>query len=195
MTVYIMDAFETFKKYLAIKLHFSGKNYDYFKYHGSLKSANRNSFETRKDKYFFHKLSKHDNLEIFLATSFMLKNDVWVGDLFDEKYEKSYERTLKRIQSLEYTFKSELQQYDSLNDALNISTNSLPNILKDYKNNTISNETLIILNDCLNVFDYWSTNMPNDIWWEITKNNLCKYKGFINYDKSKYNKLLFTLFD
>ena len=50
-----MDAFQAYTLYLALKQHFTpGRGYDFFKYNGKT-NASKNAFETRKDKYFFHK--------------------------------------------------------------------------------------------------------------------------------------------
>jgi hypothetical protein len=49
-----MSAFEVYKDYLALKNHFSNKNYDYFKYKGKVRTS-IDSFNKRKDKIFFEK--------------------------------------------------------------------------------------------------------------------------------------------
>ena len=51
-----MTGFEVYKVYLALKQHFTKQEYDYFKYHGKVR-ANENSFEQRRDRYFFKKLA------------------------------------------------------------------------------------------------------------------------------------------
>ena len=53
-----MSPFEAYKLYTAIKNHFTTESYDYFKYNGKVR-ASEHTFETRKDKYMFYKLSKH----------------------------------------------------------------------------------------------------------------------------------------
>ena len=47
-----MTGFEVYKMYLALKQHFTKSDYDYFKYEGKVR-ANENSFEQRRDRYFF----------------------------------------------------------------------------------------------------------------------------------------------
>ena len=188
-----MDPYEAYKKFLAIKLHFKQDSYDYFKYRGSVR-ANPSSFETRKDKYFFHKLSKKHNLELFLACNLRDEADTWVGKLFDEKYEKNFRETQKRLQSLEYLFKVDMQQFDSLNDALVVSNGNYPRILNEYKRGNVMAETLIILNGVLNVFDYWSKEIDDTILWPRTRTSLEKYGKFFSYDKNKYNTTLKELF-
>ena len=65
-----MTGFEVYKMYLALKQHFTKPDYDYFKYRGKVR-ANENSFEQRRDRYFFKKLAtRHSDkhiLEYFVA--------------------------------------------------------------------------------------------------------------------------------
>ena len=61
------EAFNAYRTYLALKQHFTS-NYDYFKYNGKV-NVSPNSFETRKDKFHFYKLSKKkDYQKIILST-------------------------------------------------------------------------------------------------------------------------------
>ena len=52
-----MHAYEAFTTSMALKRHFTS-DYDMFKYQGKLSNTDYNKFETRRDKYQFHKLSK-----------------------------------------------------------------------------------------------------------------------------------------
>jgi hypothetical protein len=186
-----MDALETFQKYVAIKLHFQS-SYDYFKYQGKVRTATPKAFETRKDKYYFHKLSKKENLELFLASVFLTKRDVWVGNLFDEECQEIYIQTLKRIQSMEYTFTSDMSKFESLNDALNVSNGEYPKLLKEYQRGNICHETLVILNEQLGIFEYWSSAITDNFLWPTIRNKLEKYSRFVQYDKEKFKRILFT---
>ena len=51
-----MTAFESYKMYVALKLHFTTDSYDYFKFNGKTRVTETN-FEKRKDRYFFKKLT------------------------------------------------------------------------------------------------------------------------------------------
>ena len=55
-----MTGYEAFSLYNSLKLHFSQQTYDYFKYNGK-SNISVNSFENRKDKYHFYKLSRKYN--------------------------------------------------------------------------------------------------------------------------------------
>jgi hypothetical protein len=53
-----MTPFESYTTFLALKNHFTTDSYDYIKYNGKV-GAKPSSFDVRKDKYQFYKLSKH----------------------------------------------------------------------------------------------------------------------------------------
>ena len=52
-----MTGFDCYRTYLAFKNHFTKDNFDYFKYGGKT-NATTTSFNKRKDKYFFEKMSR-----------------------------------------------------------------------------------------------------------------------------------------
>ena len=50
-----MTDFEAYRQFLALKLHFTSENYDYFRYNGK-HNATMASFDKRTDKRLFKKL-------------------------------------------------------------------------------------------------------------------------------------------
>ncbi len=64
-----MTGYEAFSLYESLKLHFNKDSYDFFKYNGKT-NVTVTSFENRKDKYHFYKLSRKysDKQEIDLRT-------------------------------------------------------------------------------------------------------------------------------
>lgn len=189
----IMDAFDAYKMFTAIKLHFSSPSYDYFKYNGSVR-VNESKFECRNDKYFYHKLSKKQNLELFLASNLFENNNLWVGNLFEDEYNQRFKQAQKKQQSLTYVFDSDMSQFDNLDEALTVSNGNYPKILNMYKRGEVSAETLIILNAALRLFEYWDANISDKVLWPKTKQSLVKYGSFLKFDKNKYNQLLVDKF-
>jgi len=82
-----MDGYLAFQIYQSLKLHFTS-DYDAVKY--NFKTAVKQaSFEKRRDRYFFEKLSRRFKREelIDYFTSNMLENqNAWIGDMSDEVY-------------------------------------------------------------------------------------------------------------
>ena len=103
-----MSAFDVYVTYLAIKAHFTRKNYDYFKYAGRIKTTEE-KFLNRNDRYFFEKLSKKMNkqqLEQYFVSNFLATSNFWVGYM-DEKHFIEWQ---KRAQSISYLFSSDLDK-------------------------------------------------------------------------------------
>lgn len=188
-----MEAFDAFKKYLALKLYFKNDSYDYFKYNGSV-NVQKSKFECRNDRYFFHKLSKKSDLELFLVVNLMDNPDTWIGKLFDQDCEDRFKQTKKRIESLTYTFKEDMSQFDSLDEAFVVRNGDYPKLLNMYRRGEVSPETLCILNSTVKIFDYWDSQISDTIVWPRTKSQLVKYSKFIHIDKKKFNDLLKQLF-
>ncbi len=98
-----MTGYETFGIYESLKLHFSKDTYDFFKYNGKTNHSVQ-SFENRKDKYHFYKLSRKytnkDALIDFLVANFLEDDKTWVGKLLEEDADIRYRNRQKVIQSL-----------------------------------------------------------------------------------------------
>lgn len=182
--------FEAYKTFLAVKSHFTTDSYDYIKYNGKV-NASSSSFETRKDKYQFYKLSKHKNPLQYLVANFVDGDLKWIGDLFDDKSEKVYADWLKRQQSLSYIFEQDLNKLlTNFDDNVIVKNGQHPYLLKQYLRREISIETIIILNDILGFFGHWNKKIEDGVLWPSIYKKLCKYKPFFHYDMFKCRKIL-----
>jgi hypothetical protein len=184
-----MTPFEAYTKYLAYKLHFSSPTYDYFKYNGKT-GAKSVTFETRKDKYQFYKLSKIDDLDNYLVANLMDKPDVWVGELLSEKSQLKYSEMIKRHQSLGYQFQTELNKLDSIPDSIKCQDGKHPPMLKMYKQGLLSPETLVVMNRLMGIFKYWDNKIDETYLWPSIKLKLNKYDPFLRFDEQKFEKIL-----
>ena len=103
-----MTAFEAYKEYVALKNHFTKANYDYIKYNGHV-TVKLDSFNKRKDKLFFEKLAKIENVHEFLIANFSVNPKLWIRDLaYSEDAQLTYNDWKKRQQSLTYNLKQDL---------------------------------------------------------------------------------------
>ena len=192
-----MSAFDAYKEYLALKNHFSKPGYDYFKYNGKLK-VNADSFNSRKDKLFFQKLSKHPDVRNFLVANLSKNEKAWIKDIaYSEEAEKTYKDWLKRTQSLTYTIKNDLNRLSSnFNDNFLIDKISPhPLLLRRYLGGYVSLETLCILLALSKAKPYWDKKMEYDPVYQETKTKIEKYTPFIKYDESKIKNILLDYFD
>lgn len=147
-----MDGYLAFQIYQSLKLHFTS-DYDAVKY--NFKTAvKRGSFEKRRDRYFFEKLSrrfKRDEL-IHYFTSNMLENqNAWIGDMSDEVY-NAY---CARYDKLTYMFNQDIKKLAESGytfDELCSTTEdySVNPILEALRGREIHPETVVLLDILVN---------------------------------------------
>lgn len=191
-----MTGYETFEIYQAIKLHFTSESYDYFKYNGKTNSS-VSSFENRKDKYFFYKLSRKfsnkDELISFLVANFVESDKCWIGDLLTEEAETKYRQRQKVIQSMSYIFENDCRiLFDECKDPNEIlsSSGDYPVLLTKTLRKETQIETLCILNDILGFFPMWSKKITDTIRWPDFRRKCLKYAAFLPKDVVKYKLIL-----
>tara|TARA_A100001011_G_C14239815_1_gene812715 strand:- start:112 stop:699 length:588 start_codon:yes stop_codon:yes gene_type:complete len=194
----MMDPFDSYKLYNALKLHFETDSYDAVKYNYK-SNVTPASFFKRKDKYFFAKLAKKydKNLKEFYISQFK-NTEKYVGDMMDEEAEKNY-LDFKRIQeSIHRVFSIDInklndqeQKFDKLFESDN---GQLPLVIKLWMQEEISLETIVILNSILGFVPRESKKITDTIIWPDMKRLIEKYTPFVNYSKNKCTKLLTNAF-
>jgi hypothetical protein len=191
-----MMPFDCYKKFLAIKNHFTKEKYDYHKYCGSSR-ASLNSFYKRKDRYFFEKLSRQKNdkeIEEFFVANFATCNDpqsLYIVELMREG-DKVHRQWQKKIQSLSYSFKNEIEEVflDRDFDRMFSRDDSYhPPILKAHLQGKLSLETMLILNKILGYKSHFDRKIDDPVW-KLVSLKLSKYDKFLNIDVFHYRKIL-----
>jgi hypothetical protein len=189
------SGYAAFTMYNSLKLHFTSKSYDYFKYNGKT-NVSTATFLKRKDKYTFYKLSRKysvEELRDFYVANF-LEGDKWVGDMNTTDGEDVYKKWQKTQQSLTYTFENDiiylLADGGSPDSMLEVKPNGYPPLMHFVQLKQVSLETLCILNDIMNFFPMWNKKIDDDIIWPDFKLKCEKYTPFIQYDKVKYLHIL-----
>jgi predicted transposase YbfD/YdcC len=192
----MMTSFDVYKEYLALKNHFTSQSYDYFRYQGKLK-VNASSFNQRKDKLFFQKLSKHPDVHNFLLANLSRNEKSWIKELaYSEDAERIYKDWLKRNQSLTYVIKNDLRQLITPFDS-NLIVSKVephPRLLRLYLGGYVTLETMCILLDITKAKKHWDSKMEYDPVYEEVKKKIEKYTPFIKYDKEKFKKILIDFF-
>ena len=191
-----MMPFDCYKKFLAIKNHFTKEKYDYHKYCGSSR-ASLNSFYKRKDRYFFEKLSRQKNdkeIEEFFVANFATCNDpqsLYIVELMREG-DKVHRQWQKKIQSLSYSFKNEIEEVflDRDFDRMFSREDSYhPPVLKAHLQGKLSLETMLILNKVLGYKSHFDKKI-DDAVLKLVSLKLSKYDKFLNIDVFRYRKIL-----
>lgn len=198
-----MIAFDAYKKYLAIKMHFKNNSYDYFKFKGQIK-ANRDSFESRKDKIFFQrliKLYKEDEYENLLVSNMLVNSDLWIGEIINDTGKQNYAAWKKINQSLQYIFTEDMKYILDFIESNNLTFNDIfkpkppwPDIARIGIHRAITLESFIIMNMIFNFIPAISKNISDDILWPDFKIKCLKYQPFIKIDPKKYKNVMKSIF-
>jgi len=190
-----MTGFEAYKMYISLKLHFTSETYDYVKFNGKSRTTVK-SFEKRSDKYFFEKLGKKFSsealLEYFIA-NFILDKYSWIGEIVSVNGDRNHTEWKKRIESLHYTFKCDvdflLSEVDSFDDLFRVDITHPP-LLKYYLGSKITLETFVILNKLLNFIPQFDKSINEPLVWKDVRKTLIKYSSFLDIDLCKYKHTL-----
>jgi hypothetical protein len=193
----IMEPFEVYRYYLALRLHFTTDSYNVIEQKGRVR-ATKNSFLKRKDLLSIRRVAEtYSDKDIvdFLVANFV-SGDRW-GGVFDVESKERYQGWKKRIESISYTFKKEIDKAVAYADKLGITFNQLfycnhgqhPFIIKMYLRNDISIETLVILNKLNNFTDQLDQDLKDDLVWPDTSRIIKKYSPFLEIKKDKYNEI------
>ena len=185
-----MTPFEAYKLYTAIKNHFTTESYDYFKYNGKV-NANIDRFETRKDKYMFYKLSKHEDPLTLLVANFSERPKIWIGDLFEVSSDYNYNDFLRRKQTLKYIFECDIDNLlEDFNKNFEVVNGEYPYLLNLLVRKKITKESFIIIQDCVRFFNAWNKQISDPVLWPTIAMNCKKLYPFLGYDKAKYCAIL-----
>ena len=185
----IIDTFECYKTFIAVKLHFSGK-YDFFKYHGKVK-ANWKSFEKFGGKKIVYSLAKQhkERYAEYLACGFANIPDAsWIGDLAGDDALEFWKKHNKWMRNSEGAFRSELDSLFakySVKDLLLSKDGDLPIIEKARISGLTSIETCCILDK---LFNYMDRNECNHPLWSRAK-SIPRYTPFLGLSLKPYKDI------
>ena len=193
-----MNGFEIYKIYLAIKLHFTSKNqsYDFHKHLGRT-TARLATFTKRRDRYFFHKLSKSYNdksiVDYFLS-NFVSNTNLWVGDIIGKTGDDNYKQWSKKLEALHYYYEQDIDYIlgrdIKFDDLFLVKKGQHPPILKMFLSKRINFETFLILDEILSFSKQLNKNISEKVLWPKLYDRMIRYKPFIKYNVTKYKKTL-----
>ena len=197
----MIHGFDVYRMYLAMKLHFTKDNYDFFQYDGKAR-ANEENYHQRKDRWFFEtlarKYTKEEVLELLLAT-FVLSEEpskVWIGSIKTSGRD-SWLVWKKLQQSFAYTFEQDISSISQHLEATGHTFNNLfetlgghhPTLLKLFLKRRLNLETLIVLDIVLGYTKRWDKAMTDPLW-ESVSFKIKKYKPFLSVNRNKYLEVL-----
>lgn len=194
----IMEPYDVYRSYLALKLHFTTDKYNVIEQKGRVR-ASRQSFFKRTDLFNIKKIaSEYSDSEVvdFLIANFV-SGDRW-GGVFDSEARSNYLSWKKRIESITYTFAKDIdkisfeaeKKQERFIDYFRSFNSQLPKVINMYLRNDISIETLVILNKLNNYTDKLDEKLSDNIIWPDVSRLIKKYSPFLNIDKKKYDDII-----
>ena len=193
-----MNGFEVYKIYLAVKLHFTskGRSYDFHRHLGKT-TARLETFTKRRDRYFFHKLSKsyNDNTIVdYFVSNFVTNTNLWVGDIIGKTGDDNYKQWSKKIEALHYYYEQDidyiLEQDYKFDDLFKSVNGQHPPILKMFLSKKINFETVLILDEILSFTKQLNKNINEKVLWPKLYDRMIRYRAFLNYNLTKYKMTL-----
>jgi len=196
--------FEVYKTYLAIKLHFTNDSYDYHKYGGKV-NAKLDTFTSRNDRYFFHKLSTRyspDNIVDFFVSNFLVDDKGWVKNLLEDSGHENFLAYIKYNQSFAYHFKSDCSSIVSdfskrdirFNDGFICHNGQHPRLLQLLIQKKTSYQTAIAIDGILSYSKNWNVDIKEKIVWPKIAFKMAKLKGFLKYKEKKCKMIMKEVF-
>ena len=191
-----MEAFDAYKMYLGIRLHFSSPNYDFEKYNGKV-NCSHSSFLKRNDRYFFHKLSKRYNrpeLQEFLVGNFAVEDKINPKWLTGDAAKENYNEWIKVQQSVTRVFDQDLKKcldfHKPFGGLFKCESKTHPPIVKLLLQKKISIVSAIILDHYLNWIEHINHEVDEEWVWPKLQNTLHKCQPFIKFDEDKCKVIL-----
>ena len=196
-----MNGFEVYKIYLAIKLHFTSKNqsYDYHRHAGKT-TARLVTFTKRRDRYFFHKLSRtYSDTDIvnYFISNFVSNTNLWIGDIIGRAGDENYKIWSRKIEALHYYYEQDIEYILSMitkklsfDDIFTSKEGQHPPILKFVLSKKINFETLLILDDILKFSKRLNKTISEKVLWLKLYDRMIRYKPFLKYNMTKYKMTL-----
>jgi hypothetical protein len=189
-----MDGYSAFKLHHAINLHFNG-TYDCFKYNFKTNITEK-TYWKRPDKFQLTKIGKRfkskDDIILYFAAHQVAGNK-YSGDMLRD--EETYTQFLKRIDSISYLFKNELEGIsDNGFDTLLEIEETYPKIIHLYLEGMVSLETVCIVNRLTGFIEKANLKISETILWPDLYKKISKFQSFLKVDDSKMRKIILDVF-
>ena len=198
-----MTSYDAYKLYLAIKLHFTTANYDYFKHNAKVNSS-LNAFLKRNDRFFFHKLATKygDELMYYYVSNFVDRPKTWVGDLVRADGDTIYNKWRKYNESFSYNFRNDCVLVRNVIDGNNIRFDDVfsvdsgqhPRLLRLLLSGKVSIQSVIIFDKILSFISRWDKEIKETIIWPEKSFKIAKLKPFVNVNLTKCKFIMKEVF-
>ena len=189
-----MTGYEAFILHHAVNLHFN-RSYDCWKYNFKT-NVTEKTYWKRPDKFQLTKIGKRfktrDDIILYFA-SHQIAGNKYTGDMIRD--EDTYTQFLKRIDSISYLFKNELEEISDVKfDKLLEIEDTYPKIVQLHLEGTVSLETVCIINRLTGFINKANKQITETILWPDLFNKISKYQSFLKFDDNKMRKIILDVF-
>ena len=196
----MIHGFDVYRMYLAMKLHFTNPNFDYFTAGGKT-NAKEKTYQQRNDFWFYETLAKKytkEEIQELLLASFVISEDstkVWIGDIKQSGKDR-WVVWKKSQQSLAYTVEQDLESVASSMGSQGYTFNNLfetmgghPPLLKLFLKRQLNLDTLVVMDIVLGFVERWDKDLDDPLWRNLSL-KIKKYKPFLSINRNKYQEIL-----
>jgi len=191
----VVNGYDLYCIYQAIKLHFTSESYNFFQYDGKTR-VSIDAFQKRRDKFLFHRLARKyrdEEMVPFLVSNFVHSDDNWTKSLLEDQAEETYRDWKRTTDSMTKIYLEDLQKIcpdpKEFNSLFKVEDGQFPKLLVAFLQKDVTIETLVILNNIFNFIQIWDKKISDDIIYPKVSRKVRKYGAFLTVDTKKYKDL------
>lgn len=189
----MINGVSAYRLYLTLKNHFGGK-YDIIKYNWNPINASERSFVQNRSRAIFERLAKKyslGELAAIMTVNFAANPDAWGGDIANADAVSFYRSAIGRHERISSVLSEEVERMiyfarkrEMKFKDLIYSTNGQPWIFKFLQTNTISYETMIILDGLFNFVDSYD-KLQDHVWANGYADRVKAYRKLCRINKEQ----------
>ena len=200
-----MTGFETYKLYVSVKQHFNIDNdYNHIKFNGKSKGVNLDTYNRRKDKYYFEALGARKGKELlqFYVANFVVGDGRYIAEMYNQESEEVFFGWKGVIESLTYLFTEDLKNVKEFLDERNLKFDDLfkikdgdhPIVFRFVQQKMIKVETYIIMNEILKFDSRFKILIKDEFIYPVVQYKFDRYNEFMNFDIAKFGGIMRNIF-
>jgi hypothetical protein len=200
-----VTGFEAYKLYVSIKQHFNINNdYNYALYNGKSKNVSIETYNRRKDKYYFEALGAKKGKELlqFYVANFVVGDGRYIAEMYNQESEEVFFGWKGVIESLTYLFTEDLKNVKEFLDERNLKFDDLfkikdgdhPIVFRFVQQKMIKVETYIIMNEILKFDSRFKILIKDEFIYPVVQYKFDRYNEFMNFDIAKFGGIMRNIF-
>jgi hypothetical protein len=200
-----VTGFEAYKLYVSIKQHFNINNdYNYALYNGKSKNVSIETYNRRKDKYYFEALGAKKGKELlqFYVANFVVGDGRYIAEMYNQESEEVFFGWKGVIESLTYLFTEDLKNVKEFLDERNLKFDDLfkikdgdhPIVFRFVQQKMIKVETYIIMTEILKFDSRFKILIKDEFIYPVVQYKFDRYNEFMNFDIAKFGGIMRNIF-